>query len=83
MIKDLAESSYETAGVLTQAAANAVDKKLQAMCKKTYQDAAFFRVRITLDFSVLNNDFSAVMQVVRVSEVSNWNMPTVREENEG
>ena len=74
-MKDIYDNPYEYAGILAQTAVDAVLEKLIKIANKTNEDAAFYQVRIALDFSVLNHDFSRIVQTIRVSETANWNLP--------
>ena len=74
-MKELYDNPYEYAGILAQTAADAVSEKLDKIADKTGEDAAYFEVRLTLDFSLLSSDFAQVKQTVRVTETRNWNLP--------
>ena len=74
-MKDIYDRPYEIAGILYQTAADAVRTKLKKISGKTWEDAAFFQTRLTLEFSILNDDFGKIVQTIRVSETFNWNLP--------
>jgi hypothetical protein len=74
-MKDMIDRPFGLAGILAQEAVDVAERKLTAMCKVTGEDAAFWRVRVTLELATLNQDFTEITQMVRVQEVNNWNWP--------
>lgn len=74
-MKDIYDTPYQVAGILAQTAADAVKEKLSKISYKTGEDAAYYQTRLTLEFSILNDDFGKIVQTIRVSETFNWNLP--------
>lgn len=72
---------YEVAGEIAQAAVDAAQKKLEAIATQTGEDAAYWGIRVMLEFHSLVDNFSRISQTIRVIETHNWNIPEVKDEN--
>jgi len=66
---------YEVAGECAQAAVDAAQKKLEAVADQTGEDAAYWGVRVTLEFHSLADGFVKISQTIKVVETFNWNIP--------
>jgi len=74
-MKEMYGRPYGLAGILAQAAVDAVEKKLQSMCKITGEDAAYWSSRVTLELMELNSDFTQVIQRITITKSKDWNIP--------
>lgn len=66
---------YEVAGECAQAAVDAAQKKLESIAGKLNEDAAYWGIRVTLEFHSLATDFKQIAQTIKVTETHNWNLP--------
>lgn len=69
------DCEYEVAGECAQAAVNAAQKKLESIANKLNEDAAYWGVRVTLEFHSFGTNFKEIAQTIKVVETFNWNIP--------